>query len=78
MDPGELEKICLEIQKAGYAEVKEESRDGICSIAIPVHNFSGTVIAGLGIYGLSSIWEESSREQKRALLESSLARQGNL
>ena len=78
MDLAELEKICLETRKAGYAEVKEESRDGICSIAIPVHNFSGTVIAGLGIYGLSSIWEESSREQKRALLESSLARQGNL
>ena len=77
MDLAELEKICLETRKAGYAEVKEESCDGICSIAVPIHDFSGAVIAELGIYGPSSVWEKTSCEQKKALLESSRARLEN-
>ena len=74
MDLAELENICVETRKAGYAEVMEESRDGICSIAIPVHDFSGTVIAGLGIYGPSSVWEKTSLNQKKTLLESARMR----
>ena len=77
MDLAELEKICLETRKAGYAEVKEESRDGICSIAVPIHDFSGAVVAGLGIYGSSTIWEKTSCEQKKALLKSSIVRLEN-
>lgn len=65
----ELEKICLNTKKIGYAEVKEESRIDICSIAIPVHDFSGAVIACLGLYGNSSVWKETSCEQKKMLLE---------
>lgn len=72
-DPMELAKICQEVRKTGYAEMKEESRDGICSIAVPVRDFSGTVIAGLGLYGPSATWKTTSCEQKKALLESSLA-----
>ena len=70
LEPDELEKICLEIRETGYAEVKEESRDGTCSIAIPVHNFSGAVIAEIGLYGPVSEWEKSSCNQKKMLLES--------
>jgi len=72
MDPEELEQICLKIRKEGYAEVKGESRTGICSIAVPVYDFSGEVIAELGIYGPASVWKKTTAEQKRALLESVL------
>jgi IclR family pca regulon transcriptional regulator len=71
-DPAELAKICLDIQKAGYAEMKEESRDGICSIAVPVRDFSGTVIAGLGLYGPTATWETTTSAQKKALMKSCL------
>ena len=70
MDLEELEKICLRVREAGFSEVKEESRDGVCSMAIPVRDFSGTVIAELGIYGPSAAWSQTSRKQKKALLES--------
>lgn len=74
MDTAELEKICLEIRKAGYAEIKEESSEGICSLAIPIYDFSREVIAVLGIYGPSSTWDNTSWEQKKQFLEASLAR----
>ena len=68
-DPEELEKICLRIRETGYAEVKEESHDGICSIAVPVRDCSGAVIAAIAIYGSASDWEKTDRGQKKALLE---------
>lgn len=77
MEPEELEKICRKIRKEGYAEVKEESRAGVCSIAVPVHDFSGTVIAELGIYGPVRAWKKTSRLQKKSLLESVRAKLEN-
>ncbi|MBO4646789.1 MAG: IclR family transcriptional regulator [Lentisphaeria bacterium] len=70
MDEAELEKICRKVRKDGYAEVKGESRVGICSMSVPVFDPEGTVIAGLGIYGPVSAWKKSSLGQKKALLES--------
>ena len=74
MDLEELEKICLAVRAAGFAEVKEESRDGVCSMAVPLRGFSGEVIAELGIYGPASAWPKITRKQKKALLESVRAR----
>ena len=74
LDLEELEKICLKVREAGCAEVKEESRDGVCSMAVPVRDCSGTVIAELGIYGPAAAWSKSSRKQKKVLLESVRAR----
>ena len=70
LDLEELEKICLKVREAGFSEVKEESRDGVCSMAIPLRDFSGAVIAGLGIYGPAPAWSKITRKQKKALLES--------
>ena len=69
IDPEELENICRITKKAGYAEVKEESCDGSCSMAIPVHDFSGSVIASMALYGVSSVWEKTSSLQKKTVLE---------
>jgi len=77
LDLEELEKICLKVREAGFSEVKEESRDGVCSMAIPLRDFSGAVIAELGIYGPAPAWAKTSRKQKRALLESVRARLEN-
>ena len=77
LDLEELEKICLKVRKAGCAEVKEESRDGVCSMAIPLRDFSGAVVAELGIYGPASAWSKITRKQKKALLESVRARLEN-
>lgn len=77
VDTDELERICLEVRKAGYAEIKEESSDGICSIAVPIYDFSGEVIAVLGIYGPSSTWGKTSCEQKKQFLEACLAQSEN-
>ena len=73
MDPAELEKICLTVRETGYAEVKEESLAGVCSMAVPVYDFSGTVIAALAVYGPVSDWEKTSHVQKKALLEAGRA-----
>ena len=70
LDLEELEKICLAVRDEGCAEVKEESRDGVCSMAIPLRDFSGKVIAELGIYGPAPAWSKITRKQKRTLLES--------
>lgn len=77
MDLEILEQICRDVGKAGFAEVKEESRTGVCSIAIPLRDFSGAVIAQFGLYGSSSLWEETSREEKLELLKSSRRRLEN-
>ena len=69
LDPEELEKICQITAKVGYAEVRDESWEGTCSIAIPVHDFSGSVIAAMAIYGASSVWEKTSSLQKKTILE---------
>ena len=69
MDPAELEKICLTVRETGYAEVKEESLYGVCSMAIPVCDFSGRVIAALAVYGPVSDWEKTTCGQKKKLLE---------
>lgn len=78
LDSEELETICRNVKKAGYAEVKEESRAGVCSIAVPIHNSSGVVIAELGIYGAAAIWEKTSGKQKLEMLENSRKNLENL
>ena len=69
LDPEELEKICRTTAKVGYAEVRDESWEGTSSIAIPVHDFSGSVIAAMSLYGASSVWEKTSSLQKKTILE---------
>ena len=72
VDLKDLENICRLTQKNGYAEVKEESREGICSIAIPVRDFSGAVIVSIALYGDAPVWEKSSTREKKALLENAV------
>jgi IclR family KDG regulon transcriptional repressor len=64
-----LEVICRQVKREHYAEVRNESVDGVCSLAIPLHSPDGTVAAGLAFYGSSQSWDAIPLERKLTLLE---------
>lgn len=49
-DPGALEESFAEIRKAGYATNREEYNAGIVSLAVPIKNAEGRVVAGLAVH----------------------------
>ncbi|RHW38355.1 IclR family transcriptional regulator [Lysinibacillus yapensis] len=50
-DPQKLREQLKEIQKNGYAYSSEEYREGVNSIAAPVYDYRGKVIAALAVVG---------------------------
>lgn len=47
-DPRKLRRIVLEVRQQGYAYVEQELELGLCSVAVPVTNRAGRVVAALG------------------------------
>jgi DNA-binding IclR family transcriptional regulator len=68
IDTNELENICSNVNKAGYAEVLNESRLGTSSLAVGLRNSKGMIVAGVGISGLNAAWNKDSFKRKLALL----------
>ena len=52
-DLDELRRQLTEIRKAGYAITCDEFQEGVASIAAPIYNYNGEVIAAVGITGSS-------------------------
>lgn len=46
-DPRRLRRIIREVRKQGYAYVEQELELGLCSLAVPVHDREGRVVAAL-------------------------------
>jgi len=61
-DPEQLRKILLRIRANGYNVALNDLDDGAFSIAAPVFNAAGEVVAGLSIAGASARLDEPQRE----------------
>lgn len=51
INPSRLKKIILEDRKKGWSLVNQELEEGLCSIAVPLTDSSGRVIAAMNIGG---------------------------
>ena len=45
-DPAGLRRILADVRRLGYALVEQELEDGLASIAVPIHDGGGAVVAG--------------------------------
>ena len=63
-DPDQLERICETIQKQGFAEIHGESVEQIHSIAVPIRDRNGEIIAALALSGGDAEWNQTSRKEK--------------
>lgn len=64
-----LGEICTKVQADGYAEVIDESVEGICSMAVPIEDKSGKIIAALAISGNKSNWEKIAFSERLKMLQ---------
>jgi IclR family pca regulon transcriptional regulator len=48
-DPRRLREVLAEVRRTGYALVKQELEDGLASIAVPVRDGSGAVVAAMNV-----------------------------
>lgn len=48
-DPDELRRLLADVRRQGYALVKQELEDGLASIAVPIHDRSGAVVAAMNV-----------------------------
>ncbi len=69
-DPETLESLCQTVAAQGYAEVCGESRREICSLALPLRDSAGRVVAGLAISACGGVWMKTTLETKLDWLRS--------
>jgi len=74
VDAKELERICAKTARDGYAEVKDESRAGVSSLAVPLHDISGKVFAALALHGPDDIWKRVPLKTKLKHLTAAVQR----
>lgn len=73
-DPEKLERICEKIRRQGYAEICGESVERVCSIAVPVRNRKGEIIASLAFSSQETEWRKLSCAEKLELLNRTAAK----
>lgn len=56
-DPVRLKELALEAQEQGWSGSANETVEGACAIAAPIHESSGRVIAAMGLYAPSTRYE---------------------
>lgn len=62
-DPGKLRAVLRRIREAGYHVALNDLDDGAFSIAAPIRDASGKVIAGLSVAGAMARFNETTRAQ---------------
>jgi IclR family KDG regulon transcriptional repressor len=67
-DPDRLRKILARVRKQGYHDSKDDLDDGAYSIAAPIRDHQGTVVAALSIAGPVSRLNESVSSLHRRLV----------
>ena len=53
-EPGRLGRELQAVRARGFAQANEEMTLGTCSVAVPVHDSDGTVVAALGVVAHST------------------------
>ncbi|MGH9108173.1 MAG: IclR family transcriptional regulator domain-containing protein, partial [Acidimicrobiales bacterium] len=48
-DPAELRRLLGEVSRQGYALVEQELEDGLVSVAVPIHDSGGGVVAAMNV-----------------------------
>lgn len=48
-DPDELREVLARVRRQGYAAVDQELEEGLRSLAVPIHDATGTVVAALNV-----------------------------
>lgn len=74
----ELDALCETICREGFAEVFDESVEGVWSLAVPVLSPEGELLAGLSISGDREIFPDASREERLAILSRTASEIGRL
>jgi IclR family acetate operon transcriptional repressor len=69
-----LESSCEAVRQAGFAELVHESRPDTSSLAVPLHDVSGHVVAALGLAGADPSWRVAALETKLAWMSTAVAR----
>ncbi len=64
VDGDELHRLCRQVAEAGFAEVCDESRPEVSSLAIPLAGADGRTYAGLAISGGDRQWRQMTVEEK--------------
>lgn len=54
VESGRMARQIIEIRRRGWAQTAEEMTIGTCSVAVPVHNREGDVVAALGVVASSA------------------------
>lgn len=67
-DAGELAERIERAKEQGYAFSDSDLDEGVASLAAPIHDIGGEVIASLGLAGFSVIFESTMHELVGALL----------
>lgn len=49
VEPDELRTLLAEVRSAGYALVDQEMEDGLRSVAVPLHDATGNVVAAMNV-----------------------------
>jgi IclR family transcriptional regulator, KDG regulon repressor len=63
VSPQDLKEQILDIRKKGYAVTREELRNGISSIAVPVNNDLGKMVGAISLTGSKSYFYPDQIEQ---------------
>lgn len=58
VSPVILDQLCAEITKQGYAEIKDESRQGISSMAIPLRDHNDNIYAAVALSATDDQWHK--------------------
>jgi DNA-binding IclR family transcriptional regulator len=66
VDPDDLRAELAEIRRQGYAVSDEDLDQGACSVAAPIRDRDGRVVAGLSIASPSTRFGPAERERARA------------
>ena len=63
-DPAKLERIIIDAGKRGYATMDEELEIGLRSIAVPIRNRDGEIVAAINISAQSVRFSIAEMEEK--------------
>ncbi len=74
IDADKLDNICKKVAEAGYCQIRDESREGVSSLAIPLHDINGKVFAALALSGKNEKWCQIHTAEKLQLLKDAAAK----
>lgn len=71
-DPQKMRREIAQVRRSGYATCWQEGEVGLSSIAVPVHDHRGRVLAALAIVGVSARLNDATAQQHLVPLRSTV------